>query len=583
MRKEKNGISVHAIPGTHTILFGMDATDQARQGLLGFALGKRKPSGTIAWMNGFKVFLETLPNPKPGTLKPTNEHPIQDFQWSDYNAEPGGEAAHYVIRPLYGTPADLRPGSDIEMEVATLNTPGARHQIYFNRGTVPGQAFARQFGNTYPTEDEQRDPENPKVQWLSRGLLEAALAFIGRAKGSGFELKVAAYEFTYFPILAALGEAALRGARVKICVNTGDRRDNGDVYQDDTSLANWTAMLDADLKKRLGAALPSMARKGLTLHPRTRWSGVPHNKFIVLEENGHPIAVWTGSTNLTPSGFLGQSNLAHVIENETLAKSYAHYWGKLATDPPLGDFTGFNSREFPSPAPLAADEIRPIFSPRQAGILAWYAEQMAQAEKAGFLTAAFGISDEVGAAFTGPSDILRFVVAENAGRSEAAKATMRAIENDRDNIVAMGGLLAEKSIKAGLPGEALDRWFLREERHRRQGNIFYIHTKLMMIDPFGPAPKVFSGSANFSTSSVTDNDENMLLLSGQWAAEVAPILVNEFMRLHRHLYFRTTALRLAAAGSKDAEKAAILTPDGSWQEDYFKPGRQKHRKRELFR
>lgn len=85
MREEKNGISVHAIPGTHTVLFGMDATDLARQGLLGFALGKRKPSGNIAWMNGFKVFRETAPNPGPGTLKPTNEHPIQDFQWSDYN------------------------------------------------------------------------------------------------------------------------------------------------------------------------------------------------------------------------------------------------------------------------------------------------------------------------------------------------------------------------------------------------------------------------------------------------------------------------------------------------------------------
>ncbi len=79
------------------------------------------------------------------------------------------------------------------------------------------------------------------------------------------------------------------------------------------------------------------------------------------------------------------------------------------------------------------------------------------------------------------------------------------------------------SIMGGLVGVALDRWFLREERHRRQGNIFYIHTKMMMIDPFGPNPRVFSGSANFSSASVTDNDENMLLLSGEWAAEVTPV------------------------------------------------------------
>lgn len=583
MRKEKNGISVHAIPGTHTILFGMDATEEARRGLLGFALGKRKPSGNISWMNGFKVFEETFPNPAPGTLKPTNEHPIQDFQWSDYNAEPAGEAADYVVRPLYGTPAELQAGADIEMTVATLNAPGARHHVHFNRGTVPGQAFARQFGNTYPTDDEQRDPSNPKVKWLSRGLLEAALDFIGRATGPRFELKVAAYEFTYFPFLVALGEAALRGAKVKISVKTGDRRSNGDIYQDDTSVGNWIAMLDERLKDRLGAVLPSMSRKGLTLYPRTWWSGIPHNKFMVLEEDGHPIAVWTGSTNFTPSGFLGQSNLAHVIKNETLAQSYARYWEKLAKDPSPTEFRGFNMGEFPDPAPLAADDIRPVFSPRKEGMLAWYAQQMGQAEKAGFLTAAFGISDEIGAAFTGTTDILRFVVAENAGRSEKAKAIMKAIEDDRNNIVAMGALLVEKSIKAGLEGEALDRWFLREERHRRQGNIFYIHTKMMMIDPFGPNPRVFSGSANFSAASVTDNDENMLLLSGEPASEVAPVLVNEFMRIHRHLYFRTTALRLADSGGADAKKAAILSPDDSWQADHFRSGRQKYRKRELFR
>jgi len=181
-------------------------------------------------------------------------------------------------------------------------------------------------------------------------------------------------------------------------------------------------MLDENLKKRLGSTLPSMGRKGLTLYPRTWWAGIPHNKFMVLEENGHPAAVWTGSTNFTPSGFLGQSNLAHAIEDESLARSYARYWETLAGDPSPADLSGFNTREFPDPNPLAASEIRPIFSPRAEGILGWYSGQMAQAEKAGFLTAAFGISEEIGAAFTGDSNILRFVVAENSGRTDKAKA-----------------------------------------------------------------------------------------------------------------------------------------------------------------
>ncbi len=576
MRVTKDGISVHAIPGTHTVLFGMDATDAARAGLLGFALGKRRPGGRIDWMNGFKVFEETAPNPAPGTLKPTNEHPIQDFQWSDYDATPA-TATDYVIRPLYGTPSDLRPGTDIELQVATLNHASARHKIHFNRGVVPGQAFARRFGNTYPTPDEQKDITNPKVTWLSRGLVEAALDFVGRARGEAFELRVAAYEFTYFPFLAALRDAAISGAKVRISVKTGDRRANGDIYQDETSLANWAAMLDPDLK------LPSMARKGLTLHPRTWWAGIPHNKFMVLLENGHPVAVWTGSTNFTPSGFLGQANLAHEIEDEGLAERYNRYWEELAKDPPPAEFRMINAALTPDPAPLVDHAITAVFSPRPEGMLGWYAGQMASAEEAGFLTAAFGVAPEIGAAFTGPSNTLRMIVAENSGRSDAAHRVMAAIEADPDNIVAMGALLPLKSVAAGLEGEALDRWFLREELHRKTAHIYYIHTKLMMIDPFGAVPRAFSGSANFSSASVTNNDENMLLLSGDRAAEVMPILVNEFMRLHRHLYFRTVALRLAGRAGGTAAKAALLDPGDNWQRDHFTPGREKFRKRLLFR
>lgn len=191
---------------------------------------------------------------------------------------------------------------------------------------------------------------------------------------------------------------------------------NGDIYRDETSLANWTAMLDPDLK------LASPGRKGLTLHPRTRWAGIPHDKFMVLLENGHPVAVWTGSTNFTPSGF-----------------------------------RSFNAGLTPDPAPLAGNAMTPVFSPRPKGMLGSYADRMAAAEQAGFLTAAFGVAPEIGAAFAGSSNTLRMIVAENSGRSDAARRVMEAIGADPDNIVATGALLAGKSIAAGLEGEALDR------------------------------------------------------------------------------------------------------------------------------
>ena len=576
MYRKAGGIGVNAIPGTHTVLFGMDATEAARRGLLGFALGKRDGGGQIRWMNGFKFFEKTLPDPAPGTLKPTIEHPIQDFQWSDYNAEPGTTSA-YVIQPLYGKPDALEKGRAIDMEVATANAEGDRQSIHFNRGVVPSQAFARRFGNSYPDPDEQADPDNPKTQWLSRGLLEAALAFIGEARGQRFELRVAAYEFTYRPILHALKEAAGTGAQIRISFKAGDRRANGDIYQDETSLRAWEAILADDLR------LQTMSRKGLTLHPRTWYGGIPHNKFMVLLENGTPVAVWTGSTNFTCSGFLGQSNVAHVIRDQAIAATYNAYWEQLETDPPVGELRAFATARQPDPAVPPDEPAVAVFSPRQRGMLEWYAERLSEARQSAFLTAAFGVLGPVADAFMKDVDFLRFILAENEGRHASTRAAMRKIQEDFDNIVAFGTQLAEKSIRAGLPGERLDRWFLREERHRRTGHIFFVHTKFMMVDALSAKPLLFTGSANFSDASVFRNDENMLVLSGDWAKEAVPVYLNEFMRLHRHLYFRTVALRLAERGTADARRGAKLEPTDKWVKDHFNPRRLKHKKRILFR
>jgi phosphatidylserine/phosphatidylglycerophosphate/cardiolipin synthase-like enzyme len=572
MRVKQFGISVHAIPGTHSVMFGLDADEAARPGLLGFALGRRW-SGGIDWMDGFKFFRETLPDPAPGTLKPTTDHPVQDFQWSDYNARPGA-VTDYVIRPLYGVPQALTHPGDIDLRVGTLNDAVSTHKVHFNMGAVPGQAFARRFGNTYPTEAEQDDPENAKVKWLSRGLLEAALAFIARASGPGFELRVGAYEFAYRPILNALRQAALRGATVRVSVHMGYRRQNGSIYQDETSLRNWESLLEAGPDKT--PALAAMERKGLTLHPRTRFGNIPHNKFIVLLQNGNPAAVWTGSTNFTPSGFLGQSNLAHEIEDPALAAQYSRYWEALVADAPAADMRLALAAMTPDPLGLAAG-VQPVLSPRPRGMLELYRDRMQAADQAGFLTAAFGVSAVMADAFTGASNTLRMVLAENAGRSASARAIMDRIEADRDNIVAMGNYLSARALETqgDMP---LDRWFLREERHRKTGNIFFIHTKFMLVDPFGDA-FLASGSANFSDASVFENDENMLLMVGDAAKAVAPIFVNEFMRLHRHLYFRTVAQR----GTGAPEDVVWLKPDDSWQSAHFTPGRQKHRKRLLFR
>jgi phosphatidylserine/phosphatidylglycerophosphate/cardiolipin synthase-like enzyme len=60
---------------------------------------------------------------------------------------------------------------------------------------------------------------------------------------------------------------------------------------------------------------------------------IGHNKFaVLLDRNGKPIVVWSGSTNWTPTGLCAQSNNTIVIESEDVAKAYFDYWTRLHAD-----------------------------------------------------------------------------------------------------------------------------------------------------------------------------------------------------------------------------------------------------------
>lgn len=569
MRVERDGISVRAIPGSRSVLFGFDASPAARQGLLGFALGKRTGTGgAIAWMRGFKFFEETVPDPQPGDRRSTRQHPIQGFQWGDYGARPGS-TTDYVFQPVYGRPAELSYGPELEMRVKTGNDATDTHAVYFNRGAIPSQAFADRFGNVGPSDEEQNDPSHEKVKWLSRGLLEAVLGFIAEADGPRFELRVAAYEFYYPPVLEALKAAAGTGATIRISYDGGDRKRDGSISYSSISTANRAAI----------EALKLDEAANLTLYPRTLFSKIPHNKFFVILKDNVPQAILTGSTNITPSGFLGQSNVAHIVRDRGVAGKYNTYWEAISGDPATRGFKKFNTEEFPDPAgTFGPDTMRTMFSPRRAGLLEWIAGQMGEARTSVMFTAAFGVAEQLVQKFEEDRDFLRFILMERRDREDQAR-----LHTDRDTRIALGTKLNKDTIALKLDGYSLDKWFREEEHFRKKGHIFYIHTKFMLLDALSDMPQIFSGSANFSDSSVTGNDENMLLMRGPAFRAAADIYVNEFMRLFNHLYFRTIAVRLARQQRGDPRRAAVLEPDDSWTDSHFRSGSYHQRLRDLFR
>src|SRR4030042_2834727 len=96
-----------------------------------------------------KTFKATDPGLPPGGQISSRQHPFQTFQWADYSAKPEHDYTYTVI-PLYGTPSALKEKNALSVQIATEKEHSERHSVFFNRGAVASQEYARRFQNQPP-------------------------------------------------------------------------------------------------------------------------------------------------------------------------------------------------------------------------------------------------------------------------------------------------------------------------------------------------------------------------------------------------------------------------------------------------
>jgi hypothetical protein len=106
-RAEHGGLSVHAIAGTHVVLFGFDLPREQTQDLIGFALKRRdkaRPNARPFYLNNFLLLRVNDKGKDPDHSSWLD--PFQEFVWGDYTLEPDHEY-EYTVEARYGTPGAL--------------------------------------------------------------------------------------------------------------------------------------------------------------------------------------------------------------------------------------------------------------------------------------------------------------------------------------------------------------------------------------------------------------------------------------------------------------------------------------------
>lgn len=535
-----------AIAGNHVVTIGVNMDKSEAEDLLGFGFHRTDMTEHEAyWLEGQKRLKISDPGLPPGRGVPTNKHPIQSFLWADFTAK-GAHEYLYKVVAIRGTPDAPREAESVDLHVTTeSHDANETHDVFFNRGAIASQAYAQRF--------ENRDPDevgHEAYQWLSRGLHEALLDFIGQAKDSSFALRAAIYEFQYPDVLDAFHSAASAGADVKIIY---DAKSN-----------------PKGPKKKNEAAIKAELIKPLCIPRTANPSYIAHNKFVVLLKDDRPIEVWTGSTNVTTNGIFGHLNVGHVVRDPEIAAQYLEYWSDLSDDPEARDIKPKNVDKSPAPKTVAEGVAVPVFSPRaNLKALDWYVDMMAKAKAAALLTGAFGVPAPFVDLLKTDTDVVRYILLEKPGQGPNADSILSAIRAVRSNQIVVGP-------PKWFSLNSFDDW-LEERKNPFSENVEYIHTKFMLVDPLGDDPWVITGSANFSTASTNQNDENMLVIRGN--GRVVDIYLGEFMRIYNHLSFRSWA---AGKTKEELNKISYLDTTGEWITDFYKPGTRRTLQREYF-
>jgi len=519
---------------------------------------------------------------KDGDHKPSTQWPVQRYIWTDYEARSFYEVRYRVI-PVVKVGNALKPDATKASaqtpwcRVATNQTPG--FEAYFNRGIVPAQWMARTLQNAPDGESPtvylkdlltnvKSDGVSKTRVFLGGALRTEMLALLAEVKAKGYKVYAALYELNDPELIPAM-EAV--GKKFSLILASG-------AYKAANKKKGTPAEPDEN------EAVRKQLEKNKKINIYDRIVGSPHfahHKFMAIcDANDKPLMVWTGSTNTTITGLCTQVNNGVLIRSPEIAACYKNQWDLLKK---AGD---------QYPTWLLADDTTPtrqtITTPNgKVDVTAWQAptnglvdlndaKRLIRGARQGVLFLMFN---------PGPNNtLLNEIIGLDADKLFIHGVANQDPGGNKKPVLALvdrGTPLhpnPEVVLRAEIDG-AIEP-LLKEARY----NSVMIHSKVVVIDPFGAHPVVMTGSHNLGPKASGQNDDNLVII------ENAPGLAAEYavniMGVYGHYKWRyNQSLNKNGAGGKAAKPAAAgkaakpaagagkawhgMYDDDQWQHNYM--------------
>lgn len=563
--------------GDHTCLVWLPADERPIADCRGFTIHRllqadaSKPAQE-SYLHGFVGFSDA------DTLDPNApwKFPLQRYMWWDYGVAPGN-VVQYAIVPVVGPDKDhltlaAAQASTLTPPLTITGQATPHVYAYFNKGIVSAQWVSRALatlGRKPNLNNLIGTVANPLRNALSGLLRPQLLGLLDAVKDNDGEIYAALYELNDPELI---GRLKALGKKCHLI------------------LANGAFRPPANDENK---AVREELRHVVDMHDRLVSKGhFAHNKFVVAcDSQGRPQRVLSGSTNWTKTGLCTQANNSIIVDDAQLGACFIREWNLLKAAgngyPPTLMQANAKSQSFA----VDGGTITQWFAPTDKGEDLDYARALINGAEQGILFLFFNpgvfepddkpemwtllqnilVRHQQGTPhYDGNLYIHGVVNQEIAGLTteDAGKPKKHAGFDSTVSPVTLydGGKNPPQQIsyESMVPKAIKDAFHDWVAEVMNQG--VHVHSKVIVIDPFGAKPVVMTGSHNMGHKASTANDDNLMIVEGNapLAAAYAANIIAIYQTYRWNSY--------VDAHDKDPQVWHGLLDNATWQDSYLAPG-----------